>query len=74
MAEYVNIGDDYWDEQNSGLDENGKRIPNQERHEFMIGYLDDSPEIAKSRSGDLETMILASMSCSIASMAASVSI
>ena len=59
MAEYVDIGDNYWDEQHDGVDENGKRIPNRERYEFPIGYPDDS-QLIKSRS-NLETMILASI-------------
>lgn len=70
MAEYINHGDNYWDEQHSGFDENGKRIPHQERYEFMIGYPDDSPQMTKSRSSDLDSILLASLSASICSLVA----
>jgi hypothetical protein len=59
MAEYTNP-EDYHDEQEVGFDDNGRRISHQERYEFMIGYLDDTPILTGFRGGNLERMLLAS--------------
>lgn len=68
-------GDEYYDLQNSGLlDNKGKQISHKEQYEFMLGYNDDSHSSRKSSQDDLDTILLASLSCSLASLCASTSI
>lgn len=73
MAEYIHDAEEYWDLMHFGLiDSKGKVIPHQEQHEYILGYHDE-PSI-KSRSSDLDSILLASLSASICSLVATISI
>jgi len=74
MAEYINDGDEYYDLQHLGLiDKKGRIASHQEQHEFMMGYYEEPGKISP-KNEDLDSILLSSLACSIACIAATTSI
>lgn len=58
--------DEYWDLLHLGLiDRKGNRVPNQEQHEFMIGYYEDNQSKRKSQDY-LDSVLIASLAAACA--------